>query len=270
MRKNKPSAEVLYDEYHVQHIAPKDLAAKYNCTTASIRNWLKEYGFDVRAPGDRERHRDALELSQYTQEILDGWIVSDAYISKHNDKTNSRIVLCSKHKEFVQHTRDLICDNIWTKNPEIRIRISKDNRCQKSTTAYYLETQKNITFSAMRDRWYRDDKRIVPPDFKLTPTIALYWYLGDGHLETKSPVNHRITLSTDSFHIDDIRNILLPQMEKFCPHLSPSYQQDVPIGYRIRISGAEHIQAFFDYVGVCPLATFNYKFPCGYQYVQPS
>jgi hypothetical protein len=58
------------------------------------------------------------------------------------------------------------------------------------TVSYKARTLSYLQFGVYRKKWYPNDLKTIPRDLKITPTILLHWYLGDGSL-SKCVAYHR-------------------------------------------------------------------------------
>jgi hypothetical protein len=130
----------------------------------------------------------------------------------------------------------------------------------------------------LREKWYVERKgehaqKIVPQDLRLTPTVLLHWYLGDGSLPRRRNDKNRIpaiVLATNTFTKDDIEFLICKLKE-----LDLSFY---PVKYKSGFTGKECGYCmysrtedgtpfkFFKLIGECPREIADYttgsKGPC--------
>ena len=77
---------------------------------------------------------------------------------------------------------------------------AQDKTGQKKITTY-LDTIGSVQLQKLYENWYAGENhsKIVPKSFRLTPTMLLHWYIGDGSANRNS-----ISIYTDSFSKDDV------------------------------------------------------------------
>jgi len=67
--------------------------------------------------------------------------------------------------------------------------------------AYSIRTLSYREFGGLKEKWYRNGRKIVPKDFNLSQISLKWWFLGDGHLRTDCGGT---TISTDGFRESDV------------------------------------------------------------------
>ena len=106
------------------------------------------------------------------------------------------------------------------------------------------------------ERWYNGVKKHVPPDFILTPTVARYWFYGDGSSSAyKDGKKVNICFCTNSFTQKDCEH-LCSMWETLGIHFYPA---KTPTGPVLTLGIADDIRSFFDYMGEPELSCFSYK-----------
>lgn len=152
-------------------------------------------------------------LTEYQQNFLNGLMLGDGCIGYSCKK--------SKKPRFIQYPRLSVTRKAADKNYlEWQVEIFKDfyTNTVKERTVYDKRTDKNYyscgivsktgkVFLDYRNKWYPNDKKIVPRDLVLTPLTLLIWFLDDGcaFKKTNSETVLRMKLSTDGFVFDDVK-----------------------------------------------------------------
>lgn len=178
--------------------------------------------------------RNHILLTRKDKEILDGLLISDASVIKPKSGVNSYFTVTSAEKEFIE----FIGSSLSFKMRLVRV---KPRRIKKyiSRGGWELRSRASTTFTGMRPLWYPRGKKIIPAGFKLTPLSALFWYLGDGSIDTD-----RAILCTDAFSKSDLQR---------------ARQLFKNIGVLIRISDRnriiipnKYVYEFFSFIGHNP------------------
>ena len=98
------------------------------------------------------------------------------------------------------------------------------------------------------NRWYYENHKIVPIDFKITPLTCYWWYVLDGFI-----IKDSIQLCTESFNESDLKS-LKQKFEEKCMNCTISSRN------RLRFSKIETIK-FFSYIKDIEIQKeYEYKF----------
>jgi len=116
---------------------------------------------------------------------------------------------------------------------------------------YSFQTVKTIDFHHIRNLWYGDKKRI-PNELNITPTIVLHWWLGDGSV--RNGVSG--IFCTDCFSLDDI-NLLKKKLDTNISIKSRIVLEKNKY-YRISIP-CQYMGQFLNYIGESPVKSLSYK-----------
>jgi len=145
---------------------------------------------------------------QKLQNIIDGCLLGDGYIGKKKETHNagfSYLTSCKEHCEFVhQYFKEFCTENYQ----EIKRREVFDSRTEKTYVQYSFRTKSLPIFTETHKRFYVDKVKIVPDDIDYSPETLLFWYIGDGELESNSGY---VKLHTNSFTFREV--------ESMCEHL---------------------------------------------------
>lgn len=139
---------------------------------------------------------EALWSGQYSlAEVLDGLLLSDAFVSRHNWQHGSYFAMSQVQwrLSWLRLLKELFEARGFTASI----------RPRPLTNSNVLYIGVNQLFNLARDRYYPDGVKAVPRDLKLTPISTLLWYLGDGNL-AYSRNSPQVTLGGCSFSITDL------------------------------------------------------------------
>lgn len=243
--------ETLYHLYIEKNLSKKEVAKKVGYSIDTVTRNLKEQNIPSHKPKDW-LSKDYIELTNIQKEYLDGALLGDGCLSLHKNSINSKFIYSSKSKQHVEFVFNPFM-NFMT-SEEIKHLKYFDKRTQKTYEQYRARTFANPCFQKEKERWYKEGKKIIPPDLKLSPTTCLIWYLGDGSLiHSKHHRGIHIKLSTDCFTLEEV---------KFLCQLLTSFEahplKDTATTYRIYIPHHK-IKEFLEYIGPCPFEDYKHK-----------
>ena len=115
----------------------------------------------------------------------------------------------------------------------------------------------------MRNKWYRDGKKIVPRNLKLTNLLVAKWYLDDGSRQTSKYQRDRAVFATNSFTKEDC--------EFLAEQLRIKYNVSVTVfnhkGWNIRINSGRNNEITFFWKSIAPYIPLDmeYKIPSEYR-----
>jgi transposase-like protein len=226
----------ITDLYWAHNLSQAKIAKKLDCDTTCIENWFKKLEIETRTQSEvlRIAKSRTFYITDKEHQILDGLIISDIHLE--SSVFQSRASFGVKHLEFaeaiISHTSTLN----WRKL-----------KYNQSSLGWYCKTPYCTNLHDQRQRWYPNGIKIVPKDIKITPTMMLWWYLGDGY-KTK----YGAVLCTDSFIKNDNKRLAnLISQEGIPCHWTPRN--------RIRIEGNFGFQQLISYIGESPVKCYEYK-----------
>lgn len=129
-------------------------------------------------------------LTDKDMEIFDGIMISDGHLDR--SRISSRITLGFKYRETLER---IISDLSSLTFLNIFKYVSVDKRTKNTYVNYYTKTNffRNLLFE--HERWYKNEIKIIPDDFRLTKLSCYWWYVCDGFISK----NNNVYLCTESF-----------------------------------------------------------------------
>ncbi len=199
-------------------------------------------------------------LTQEQLDFLEGAMLGDGSLIIHKNGKNAYFSYLSSKKDHVEFVFDKFHE--LCNYAEVKCSTYTDKRTLKEYTRYYFRTRALPCLTEVYEKWYDSDgRKFIPRDVKLTPKVLLVWYIGDGHLNTRSKGAGFIKLATNCFTETDIAELLLPQLSDFEAKIYKSENQSIVIIPR-RLAGA-----FLELLGPCPVESYDYKWHvAGYKY----
>lgn len=245
--RNKPSADVLRNQYVEQRMHPNELATQYGCCKYTIYDWLNKYNID------RTKQSDIpLVLQPETVEVFNGWLLKHLSIPCAGYGRSHRVLIYHSARELVDYIQRSTQQDIWGVSPHM------DNyNCSMFHHQHRVQTLTNVTFANMYAKWHnKQGERRIPNDLRLTPRCMLIWYLFAGRLASTKDYSPVVLLSNNDYGVRNINKVLIPQLQQW----NPIIQHKKNGGCNIIIQNQQDVRAFFDHIGACPLPCFKYKF----------
>ena len=185
-------------------------------------------------------------------DIVDGIVMGDGTIKANHNTGVARLSISGVHKEFIDYCRKFIieyapCVTIYSKN-------IRENPKGKGT--WSITTKHHPDLYKIHSRWYRDGKKIIPPDIHFSKMMLLLWYLGDGSLTLHDAGNSRgLTFSTNCFKREEIEGILVPKFKDIGIDVSSVTKEN-----RVSIKTSSIVKLLDIMGGDSPVDCYSYKF----------
>lgn len=179
-------------------------------------------------------------------EILDGLLMGDGTLSTQRENISA----------YYEHGDKKLNYLIWVSYLFARHGVKQSGKIypmrQAKNGAYKYKTLSYFEFGEIRERWYPNNKKTIPIDLTITPSILKFWYISDGNFSRQPLIDSTI------FSFEDLKRIS-EQLDFIGIEHSLREFKDRK---RIRIfSNSE--QSFFDYInsdGIKIPYSYKYKF----------
>ncbi|MGH9857677.1 MAG: hypothetical protein ACRD4B_07535 [Acidobacteriota bacterium] len=147
-----------------------------------------------------------MELNSSQQDILYGMILGDAYLQKTGARNaRLRVEHSLKQKEYVEWKYQEL-EHIFQSKPQCVQRIHPLTR--RAYGYVRLQSYASEFFGSLRNRFYQDNKKIVPIEleelFQNPLTIAV-WYMDDGYHDKRDKSAH---IYLQAFDVSEIQRII--------------------------------------------------------------
>jgi hypothetical protein len=240
--------DTLVDLYINKDLKSQQVAEELGVCDMTVRKYLHKYGLHIKG----RKHYKTLPRVEYTVEqfeFFDGLMLGDGSLVRRKIKcstglSNAKISCAFKYIEFARYIDKILC-----MGGSIHKKVVKNPRYKNGVNiAYGLYSSDNILFTEERKRWYPNNKKIIPADFRFSPTSMNIEYLCDGHLTQ----NEAIILSTQSFERQNTENIIINKLSGIGVESWLTKHDEVYIPKR-----SSHV--FLEYIGASPVKCYSYK-----------
>jgi hypothetical protein len=135
------------------------------------------------------------------QRVLEGCLLGDGHLELHKHCKNARFSYLSSSKQHVEYVHQFFKHYCSDNYQEVKRSEYFDKRTDKTYVRYYFKTKALPIFTEQHQRFYSNGIKLVPKDLILDKTTLLFWYIGDGELESRYGF---IKLHTNNFTRDDV------------------------------------------------------------------
>lgn len=182
----------------------RQVAKENNCSPTKIRNILIKNNIS-RRNFDYALHlrlKNDIPLSNGILEVINGELLGDGSICAQ--KRSGRFIFNNSNKDYVNYLFNEFKKENTKLVTEVKTSTYFHKNWKKEYTIHSFTTCNTIQFKALKEKWYPENKKIIPNNLKITPKLLLHWYMGDG---TIGKAKGRIELCTDCFKLEDVENI---------------------------------------------------------------
>lgn len=203
---------------------------------------------------DRAR---SIPITEAAHEVIDGLILSDAYLTKPRPKGfTSQFRLETTHEPYASFVAETLAGlgiqaKVWTRKPRL------DHFTGTVRPSYVAMTIGSTEFMAERKRWYPDGTKIVPKDLRNTPAMWRMEHIGDGNLYVRGG-SKALTLATNGFQLSEVE-FLRDLLRQVGIHalIYRVYKEKANGQHTLRMFS--YAPKFLEYIGQCPTEFFAYK-----------
>jgi len=188
--------------------------------------------------------------STNTQKILEGCLLGDGHLELHKNGKNASFIYNSSSKEHVEYVHNFFLEYCTDNYQKVHRREYFDNRTNKTYVTYGFKTKSLPFFTKEHDRFYVNRVKIVPRDLEMNNKLLLFWYVGDGELDS---VYGYIKLHTNSFKYEEIL-FLCEILSKYGAKPQKKKENE----YLISIP-RKKVKSFLKYIGTCPINDYLHK-----------
>lgn len=241
MKKKEFNLEVIKKMYYVDKKSMENIAIHLKTTRKTLTKFFDENNL----PKNNGGRTPKITLTNRQIEVLNGCLLGDGHLSKI--RSNSNFSYTSSIENHVK----LVNNEFIEYMNDIKHTSHYDIRTNKTYYRYVVNSILNEEFTELRNKWYPNGIKIIPDNVKLTSITCLFWYVGDGGLiqNYKKKETSSLKLNTQCFSVDDIDNIIIPQLKSFNAY---RYNQLVFIP-------RNRIEDFLKFIGDCPFPEYSHK-----------
>jgi hypothetical protein len=183
-------------------------------------------------------------FDQTQSRILDGLLIGDAYVpANQNLFYFGQARRSREYVEYVARQLGIPVERVLDRARKPDARTGQVYECSE------LRTLSHPVFAHLRERWYRDETKVVPNDLRVSPELLLHWFLCDG-CGSLNRNSAQLMLCTDCFTAEEVERLrgLLAQVGV----------ESRVTGHRLRVR-QKSVVLFYEYIGVCPVKCMAYK-----------
>lgn len=183
-------------------------------------------------------------LTEFERSIIIGSLLGDGYMR----------IIPGKHNAFLEINHSIkakaYVDYKYTSLKRLCKSAPKERDGNDDRVAYRFFTKQSKELTDLYNQFYRNNKKIIPKDLVLNPTILAVWYMDDG----SKCRPHDIYLNTQQFSIED-QKILLHKLREI--NIDARLNKDKKY-FRIRIL-KDSVNTFMRIVSPYVFTSMRYK-----------
>lgn len=200
------------------------------------------------------RYNCLMNLTQRQKEIVIGTILGDGYLEFDGFKASRlQIKQCEFKKEYV----------FWLYK-ELKNLVRTPPQQRKDNQQWYFSTRSLEELDSIRILFYKEKRKVVPLNIEellVSPLCLAIWFMDDGTLDYRVKSHYSFTLSTDSFIIDEVRQLQRVMKEKFGIQTSIQTPSSRGKKYVKLYIGKDGREKFLAVIKPYILSCFDYKLP---------
>ena len=184
------------------------------------------------------------------QKIIEGCLMGDAHLELPKNGKNASFKYRSsskQHTEFVHSFFKEFCTDNYQNIKKYEI---FDKRTNKTYISFEFRTKALPIFTEQHNRFYKNRIKIVPNDLIIDNNLLLFWYIGDGELESNGGF---IKLHTNSFTHDEV-NFLCDKLSLFEAKISKKTSDQFLVSIP-----RKRVKEFLNKIGECPIDDYKHK-----------
>ena len=132
------------------------------------------------------RKANHVKLNRKTREILDGLLLGDGTLSTKRQNISALYEQGDKNLSYLVWLSRLLQGCGIKQSGQIYRMKKVVNKAYKLKTLTYFE------LGEIRQRWYPNNKKAIPRNFRITPTSLKFWYIGDGNFSDSPLIDSSI------------------------------------------------------------------------------
>lgn len=198
-------------------------------------------------------YRDGLILTARQRELLEGMLLGDAHLERQGGQAVARLKVehAQSQSVYVEWKYRELRD--WVLSPpRSRLRTSRPG---SESTNVGFSTLSHRELEGVRQRFYRQRRKVVPSDVALTPLCLAVWFMDDG--SRKSRECRGLYLNTQSFTLAEVQTLQAAMVRSFGMRTSLRLQSD---GWQIYVP-SDVVEEFIRIVRPHVLESMCYKLP---------
>jgi len=206
MKWTKSEIKQLEEIYESEEYSKSAVIQHFRRSWGSIEGKALKLGLN-RPRGKRTKQlKNYPPLSECQIQLIEGSLLGDGWMSKHGHGKNSSFAKeqTSRSREYLEWHYQVLqpySSNIHDRKERV---MNWGNRVTKTQSCHFY-TCNHFVFNEMRDKWYPNNKKVIPKNLKLSPLALATWHCDDGSNDAKT---RRIFLNTQGFTFDECEYLI--------------------------------------------------------------
>lgn len=185
------------------------------------------------------------------QKIIEGCLLGDGSLEKQ--ATNASFHYTSSSKEHAAYVHSFFKPYCTPTYQSLKRYEFYDSRTEKTYVRYWFRTKCLPIFTEQHNRFYQNRTKIVPTDLVIDKSVLLFWYIGDGELESNYGY---VKLHTNCFSQQEVESLCV-KLARF--ESKPLRKQ---VGEYIVTIPRRRVSDFLTTIGPCIIQDYAHKWKC--------
>lgn len=200
-----------------------------------------------------------IDINDRLHQIIEGSLMGDGGLELNKKQINPNFSV-NQMGTKLEYLENLTQEFNLSKDI-IKFKNKYNKKLDKNYDSWCFRTRAAAEFLPYYQRWYPNNTKIIPKDFKITSLSLYHWYIGDGSLYQNAK-ELRIVLYTNGFNIEDVEWLQKQFLNfdiKF--NLNLTKYKGYDLSYPILKTGArDSVYNFFKLMPENKIFCYQYKF----------
>ena len=198
-------------------------------------------------------YKAELRMTDRQRELPDGMLLGDAHLERQRGALLARLKVEHSVSQSAYVDWKYQEWRHWVRTPpKERVRA---NRLGTTSVNVGFATLSHDELEAVRVRYYRDGRKVVPEDLELTPLSMAVWFMDDG--SRKSNQCRGLYLNTQNYTAEEVELLRAVMRRDVCVGTSVRQQRD---GLQIYVPSSS-VTDLISFISACVLPCMRYKLP---------
>ena len=199
-------------------------------------------------------YKRSLSMTERQRQLLVGMLLGDGHLERQRGARSARLKIEHSVSQAAYVDWKYAEWRDWVRTPP-KDRMRRNRLGTESANRGFC-TLAHDEFECFRERFYRDRRKVVPPDLELTRVSMAVWYMDDG--SRKSSQCRGVYLNTQSFAAAEVELLQTVLLRDIGLETSVRKQSD---GLQIYVPSF-FVGSMASYIGGELLPCMRYKLPC--------
>ena len=198
-------------------------------------------------------YKSSLTMTSRQEQILEGMLLGDGHLERQRGALSARLKVEHSAAQASYVAWKYVEWRPWVRTPP-RERLRR-NRLGTTSVNVGFSTLSHVQLEKVRERFYREKRKIVPLDLELTPLSMAVWFMDDG--SRKSSQCRGLYLNTQNYRGEEVELLRSALRRDIGIETSVRQQRD---GLQIYVPSPS-VAELISFISADVLPSMRYKLP---------